>query len=180
MQVTNTNVLTTLGCSGDVGAEVAAMAVQSGQAQRDVARAARDADEAIQESEDEQEVAAMHQKADDVRSQALVEGFGMIAEGGFEVAGSTQGEAARKGLEGGGKIANGTAQIFAGGMKAAEANDDAAAAQHRAAAEHAKSAAEDMHDASRDAADYVKSAIDFYRDYVSSEAESRSAALHRA
>jgi hypothetical protein len=179
MQITN--IMSTLASSGDIGAEVAALAVQSGQVQKDVARAARDADAAIEESEQKQEVAAMHQKADDIRSEALVQGLGTMAEGGCQLAGSViKTSQVSQAVQAGGKLANGTAQIFAGTEKASEAGDDAAAAQHRAAAEHAKAAADDMHDASRDASDYVKTAIDFYRDYVSTEAESRSAALHRA
>jgi len=179
MQVTNiVNMLTS---SGDIGAEMAALAVQSGQEQKDVARASRDADEAAEEHEEDQEVQAMRQKADDIRSEALLDGIGTAAEGiGMIGAGFSSTPQVGERWQGGGKLVAAGMHIGGGDKGAHEAADDATAAQHAAAADHAKSAAEDMHDAARDASDYVKTAVEFYRDYVSTEAETRAAALHRA
>lgn len=175
------NIINALACSGDIGAEMAALAVQSGQAQKDVARASRDADEAMVEHEEDQEVQAMRQKADDVRSEALLDGIGTALEGaGMIGAGLSSTPQVGDRWQGAGKLAAAGMHIGGGGKGADASAADATAAQHKAAAEHAKSAAEDMHDAARDASDYVKTAVEFYRDYVSTEAESRAAALHRA
>jgi hypothetical protein len=196
VQSTQTSIIAQLEVSGDPGAEIAALAVQSGETQRKGANEARDAYESAEASEDQQEVDAMRQKADDIRSEAWTEGVGMVVQGGLELGGScealdemkgapsqvttTRANAEMAAFRGAGGVANGVATLMAAGSKAAQANDDASAAQHRGNADQAKAAAEDTHDASKDAGDFVKAALDFYNGYVSSEAQTRAAALHRA
>jgi hypothetical protein len=207
IQSTQSSIITQLQASGDPGAELAAMAVQSGETQRKGANEARDAYERAEASEDQQEVDAMRQKADDIRSEAWIEGAGMVLQGGLELGGSCEAldtlsnvpsssvgptdqprvqvmlataNAETGAFRGAGGVANGVATVMAAGSKAAQANDDASAAQHRGNADLAKAAADDMHDASKDAGDFVKAALDFYNGYVSSEAQTRAAALHRA
>jgi hypothetical protein len=196
VQSAQSSIITQLTASGDPGAELAALAVQSGETQRRAASEARDAYESAEASEDQQEVDAMRQKADDIRSEAWTEGAGMILQGGLELGGScealdemggasTQATLAKSNAEmgafrGAGSVANGAASVLAAGSKAAQSNDDATAALHRGNADKAKAAAEDMHDAEKDAGDFVKAALDFYNGYVSSEAQTRAAALHRA
>ncbi|HEY8041391.1 MAG TPA: hypothetical protein VIF15_16410 [Polyangiaceae bacterium] len=164
--------LDALALSGDPGAELAALAVESGQAQRRSARAARDACEAAEVHEQDAEIAAMRQKADDLRVEGLIEGAGMAAQGVGAVGGD-----ATKGV---GLMAGGAAKVVATGRGADAANDDADATLHKNAAAHAKDAADAMHDTWKEGADYVKAALDFYREYTSTQAQSRSAALHRA
>jgi hypothetical protein len=196
VQSMQSSIITQLESSGDPGAELAALAVQSGEAQRTGADAARDAYETAEASEDQQEVDAMRQKADDIRSEAWTEGAGMVLQGGLELGGSCEaiddmGSAPKQAMltrantemgvfRGAGNVASGVANVLATGSKAAQANDDAAAALQRGNADQAKAAAEDMHDASKDASDFVKAALDFYNGYVSSEAQTRAAALHKA
>lgn len=196
MQPTRSSMFTQLEASGDPGAEIAALAVQSGEEQRKGANAARDAYEGAQASENEQEIDAMRQKAEDIRNEAWTEGAGMLLEGGLEVGGScealhemgdaptqatlTRANAEMSGFRGAGNVANGVTTVLAAGSKAAQASDDANAALHRGNADLAKAAADDMHDASKDAVELVKAALDFYGSYVSSESQTRAAGLHRA
>lgn len=178
--------------SGDLGAEMAALAVKEGTNERTFETHARDAYEEIEAREDDEEVASMRQKAVDIRTDAMKEGFGMMAGGAFDIAsgvttanvGATQASLQRASgegaaLRGGGEVVRGIATTWAAGDKAAQATDDANAAQHKARADVAKDAAEDLHDAAKDAGDYVKAALDFYRDYVSTEAQTQGAALHK-
>ena len=181
--------------SGDPGAEIAALSVQNGTEERKVCSKARQAYEDEVVAEDQKEVDAMHQKADDIASEGWIEAAGMAVQGGLEAAGGIAGlgslgaDGSQLGIakandwsgifRGGGLATQGAATVFAAGARSAEANDDAKAAQAKASAEQAKNAAEDMHDASKNAGDYVKSALDFYREYVSTEAQTRAAALHK-
>jgi hypothetical protein len=189
---TQSPIVAELLASGDPGAEMAALAVEEGNHERTFETHARDAYEQAEAHEDDQEVAAMRQKAEDIRTDAMKEGFGMMAGGAFDIAGgietanvgSTQASqqgAAGEGaaLRGGGEVVKGLATTWAAGDKAAQATDDANAAQHKAHADLAKDAAEDLHDAAKDAGDYVKAALDFYRDYVSTQAQTQGAALHK-
>jgi len=174
--------LDSLALSGDPGAELAALAVKAGQAQQDTAERARDADEQLEVNEDDQEVAAMRQKASEVRDAGIADGLGMAAEGGAGAVaasflpGSPKGDA----LKAGSKVANGALQVGSAYTKAAEANRGADAAAHRASADQAKRAADDMHDAKKAGTDFVSAAIDFYKEYTSAKGQANTAALHRA
>jgi hypothetical protein len=173
--------VTALQMSGDPGAELAALAVKSGEQQETNAQAARDTEQHMEVSEDNQQVAAMDQKANDIRSAGLWEGAGMMAEGAGSIASAvTTSTKWGDGLKGAGKAGNGAAIMVAAQSKAAGANDDADAAAAKSASDQAKSAADDEHDAKKAGADFVSAAIDFYREYTSAQASARSAALHRA
>jgi hypothetical protein len=166
--------------SGDPGAELAALAVQSGEEQETVAQAGRDAEQQMEVSEDNQQVADMRQKADDMRSAGVVEGVGMMAEGGASVGAAFVPTKIGMGLQGGGKLANGGATIGKTMFQASEANDDANAAAAKSASDQAKGAADDLHDAKKAGGDLISAALDFYREYTSAQASASSAALHRA
>jgi len=166
--------------SGDPGAELAALAVQSGEEQETVAQAGRDAEQQMEVSEDNQQVADMRQKADDMRSAGVVEGVGMMAEGGASVGAAFVPTKIGLGLQGGGKLANGGATVGKTMFQAAEANDDADAAAAKSASDQAKGAADDLRDAKKAGGDLISAALDFYREYTSAQASASSAALHRA
>jgi hypothetical protein len=173
--------VTALQMSGDPGAELAALAVKSGEQQETNAQAARDTEQHMEVSEDNQQVAAMEQKANDIRSAGLWEGAGMMAEGAGSIASAfTTSMKWGDGLKGAGKAGDGAAIMGAAQPKAAAANDDANAAAAKSASDQAKGAADDLHDAKKAGADFISTAIDFYREYTSAQASARSAALHRA
>jgi hypothetical protein len=159
-----------LATGGDMNAELAALAVASGEAQRIDCQHERDALESLQESEENQEISAMRKKADDAFAQSVCEGAGTIASAG----GSS-------GFWGAcGTAAAGTAKIVGAGYAGAGATDDANAAQHRAAAANFGRSSSDVQQAVNAAGEFVNAATDFYRQSAATEAAARSAALHRA
>jgi len=192
---TNFPVLEQLLASGDPGAEMAALAVQTGTTERKVSSEARQAYEAAEASEDQKEVDAMRQKANDIETEGWIQAAGMAAQGAMDVTAGGVGlkmlgaDSSQLGIakandvsgifRGLGLGAQAASTIGASGARAAQANDDANAALHKANADQAKEAADDMHDAQQDAADYVKAGLDFYRDYVSTDAQTQAAALHK-
>lgn len=175
-----------LAFSGDPAAELAALAVETGTAQRKEAQVCRDLQRQDEQREDQAQVAALRAKASDILDAGLVEGVGMMGEGALDFAaapevtssGTPTPDGAK--LRAAGTFTRGISTIGAGTYKAAEASCDADAAAHKAAADRARQAADDMHDARKDAEQYVSAAIDFYRDYTSAQASERAALLHRS
>jgi hypothetical protein len=152
---------------GDLGAEIAALAVSNGVVERWAARDARQADEARIESEDAAEVKAIHSEA-----------FSMRVEACFDVGVTVAGAAA--GGTTGGLIAKGGKAFIDGWLNADQKDDEAAAKGHEAASAGAKSAADDAHDnlAATDA--FIKSALDFYQEYVNTRGQTAEMAARRA
>ncbi len=74
-----------LQCSGDMGAMVAALTMQSGVEQRNAARAQRDAAMQAREKADAAEVQDMHDKAHLQRAQGIVDGTLQIAQGATDL-----------------------------------------------------------------------------------------------
>jgi hypothetical protein len=135
---------------GDPGAELAALAVRTGRAQRQAARGLRDAEEAAAEREADAQVQTRHDKASSIRTQAWFDGAMTLGE---QVAGgrSTVGCL----LTAGQKLGDG---LFA----AEQQDDDALARGHEAAATHANNAAGNANDALTDANDCIRAALQFY------------------
>jgi hypothetical protein len=166
--------------SGDVGAEVAALAVETGETQRQDAQVVRDEMEASAAAEEDQEVAAMRDKADAIRNAGIAEGIGMGLDGVCNIVAGPCSSGAQTSLKGGGMLAEGTGKIVGACFSADGATADANATRHKVNADHAKDVANDAHDELKGASEYVNSAIDFYREYVSAQGQTMSAALHRA
>jgi hypothetical protein len=175
-----------LATSGDPGAELAALAVKSGQNDRKITQALRDGFETMELNQDRMEVDAMRKKASDIRTGGLVEGLGTVAEGAlsFAAAGMVHPDgsstAGGNRLRAGATLLHGAAAMGAAGFKAEEAGDDADAAMHKGSADMARSAAEDMQGAKKSAGDDISAAIDFFREYSSAKSSEQSAALRRA
>jgi hypothetical protein len=175
-----------LAVSGDPGAELAALAVLTGNDQQKVAQQARDTEETAEVVQDQLQVNDMRRKADEIRNAGWVEGGGMLLEGGLDL--GAAGEVLSDGkpnqdanqLHADATFVKALTTVGAATEKASESECDAAAAAHKAAADQARSAADDLHDAKKAAGEYVTAALDFYREYVSSQATERSATLHRA
>jgi hypothetical protein len=183
--------------SGDVGAEIAAMGVMTGQTEQQTDRQERDALEALQQQRENSEVQAMRDKAGQIIGQSIAQGAGMVAQGGMTVCSATasaqdvpgQNQPAVPGRvagltgdqwKAGGLVIGGIGQLTGGIYQAGAANDDANAAQYHAEAAHLASSAQDVHDDMRSAGDYVRSALDFYREYESTQAQIRNATIHIA
>jgi hypothetical protein len=155
--------------SGDLGAAIAALAVENGTAERSTSHEARDVEEQAEAQADAAQVKSMRDEASSMR-----------LEGAFDAV-TTIGTAYIKAYcppvgflgEAGEKLGDGV-------FHATQHSHEADAAAHRAEADQAKSAADKNTDAAGDADAYVKAAFDFYREYSSTEAQTQSAALHKA
>jgi hypothetical protein len=167
--------------SGDVGAELAALAVQSGEAQRRTSQDIRDALEDSVESQENQQIDAMRAKARDTFASSFIEGAGIAASGAcdFGAAFSTC-DATKSEWTASGKLAQGFAKMGSAFYAQNSVNDDADATSDASAADRAKRAIQDTNDAYKDAGDYVSAAINFYREYVAAQGQTTNAALHRA
>ncbi len=194
--------------SGDLGAELAALGVLAGQKQREAAQQARDAFEGVEAQQEDAQVAAMRQKADDAQAEALVSGLFTIGQGAMEMAqGLCSYEAASAKVDdrtmagfadpakevaaskwqlvsniekGLATCSKGTSDLVSAVLGAAQGNDDVRATQSRAAADHAKTAADDMRADAREADNFIRAAVDFYREYSATQNQSLLAALRRS
>lgn len=155
--------------AGDVGAELAALAVRSGQLQRAAATSARDADEARAQDEANQEVQDIRAEAQSMRQQAWFDAATTVATatagGKSRVLGSV--------LAG--------ARALGDGLYGADQKDDEASAKGREAGINAaRFAADAARDAVSDSRDFIRAALDFYREYVAARAQTSAAALRGA
>jgi hypothetical protein len=155
--------------SGDLGAEVASLAVEDGETERTTSHEERDAEEQAMAQHDAAQVGAMRDEASSMRTEGLFDAAAGVGEACVKVA-----------CPDAVPIADGLAKLGDGVWHAAQHDDEATAAAQKAAADQAQSAAQNDAEAGNDASDYVKAALDFYRGYVATEGQTQSAALHRA
>ena len=154
---------------GDMGAEVAELAVQNGDAERTSAHEARDAEEEAAARADAAQVQALRDEASNMRLEGVFDAATAVGTGCLKMecpsaAFTTEAEE----------------KLGDGFFHAAQHTDEANAAGHKAAADQAKGAADGDGAAANDANAYVKDALDFYRTYAATTAQTQSAAIHRA
>jgi hypothetical protein len=180
----------------DLGAELAAMMVKTGQIERQQDEQERTADEKAQDAADQAQVAALHQKASDIESEGLVEGLTTVASGAMTLGSSVDsaqssvqpaGSQAAADLKTGAAAWSFEATIFKGGgdiagaaFKGAQANDDANAAAHASDSRRAKSAADNQSDDIKSDRDLINAAVDFYKQYTETKAQEQAALVHGA
>ncbi len=155
--------------TGDLGAEIAAIAVRNGDVERDASHEAREAEERTEAKDDAAQVQDMREEASSMRMEGVFDAVTTVGTAYVKAycpSAAFAGEAAEK--------------LGDGFWHAAQHANEAEAAGQKAAADQAKGAAQDDGDAANDANGYVKAAIDFYREYASTEAQTQSAAIHRA
>jgi hypothetical protein len=155
---------------GDLGAAIAALAVENGVAERWVAREARQADEARTRSEGAAEVKALHDEASSMRLEACLD-VGITVAGA--VVGAVTGGA-------GELLAKAGTCLVDGWLHADQKDDEATAKGHEAASSDAKSAAQDAHDNLSAGDAFIKAAIDFYQEYVATRGQTENTAARRA
>lgn len=185
-------------CSGDAGAMIAALAVESGRSQKKAALEQRRNAEATETAEQNAQIQALRDKADLVRIQGVVDGAMTLGEGLLDFgkdmnAASAEGaksegrlgdqasadaRAARYG--GGAKLVKATGQVVDGLFKGAIADKDTDAQVHEQLATRAKRAVEDATGDYEDAKKLMEKALDFYKEYTGAKNGAVSAAIHRA
>jgi hypothetical protein len=154
-----------LAVAGDVGAELAALAVQSGLVERWEASDARNADESLAYAQAQQEVQALRSEAGSLADQAWFDGAVALSQG---VAGGKSSAI--------GAILAGVKGAGDGLHSADQKNDEATAKGFEAAATATRSAADGARDAAAGADQYVQSALELFRQYVTTEGQIGSAA----
>ncbi len=180
----------------DLGAQLAALLIKSGQNERDIDDKMRAADEKQEDDAESAQVASMRQKASDIESEGLVEGLTTIGAGAMQLgsavdsaqssmqpAGSPASadlktQAAAWSFEG--TLLKGEGDIAGTSFKGAQATDDANATADGATASHAKRAADDASDDMKSARDFINSAVDFYKQYTETKAQEQAALVHGA
>lgn len=180
--------------SGDVGAEIAGMAVDNGEVERHADDETRAAERQQQETEEASEVQSMRNEASSIRESSVwscvggvLQGAGSIAAGAVALNGGGETSADRMRDEHWGALLKGTgdsgsamAKLMGGMSDAQKASLEADATMHKDAADRASSAADDMKREASTADDTVTAALEFYREYVSTQAQTWNAALHRS
>jgi hypothetical protein len=187
MQIDSTTGSPIQAFDGDLGAQVAALAVQSDADTASVERRIQQSELDIAESESDRAIEAMHQKANDVRVQGVVDGCATMGEGALQAASAySGGGGGGGGGAGGGSWAKSASTAVEGSDKLLDAyfagkqgDDDANVKTASDAADRANQAAKDAHDAAGAARDASDKALDFYRNYSQTEAATTLAILRR-
>ncbi len=192
---------------GDLGAQVAALVMQSAREhkrnEREAERAAGDAQEAAEKAQ----VAEMHKKAEHIWKEAVWSGLSQIASGALSVCSAAAGQEtvtlSEKTLEkslataiektttrtvlsvgavfqAAAKGAEAPGTLAAGYFRSESAEDTAGMAQREQEVGHAKLAYEEAHDRIKETNKLRDDAISFYREYMSGKDQAQRASIHRA
>jgi hypothetical protein len=153
----------------DLGGQVAALAIENGDAERTTAHVERDAEEHAEAAADAAQVQAMHDEASKMRTQGWFDGGMAVGTAVLRA----YCPAASAVTEGGTKIGDACFQ-------ASQHDDEATAAAQKAASDQAQTAVKDASDTVTDADANISTALDFYRTYTATEAATQQAALHHA
>ena len=166
---------------GDIGADIAAMTVKVGQAERDLDTKAEQTQNAVQDRAEQAEVSTLKDEAGTMRATAWESGCLQIASGvaSMASAGCANGSGGAAFAKGAAEGLSGGATLAAGLGKAAGTDDDALTAAYKAASASAQRAGDLNRQAQKDAAGFIQAAIDFYREYQSGKAR-RHVSMHTA
>jgi hypothetical protein len=190
-----------LSMTGDPGAMVAALAVETGQSEEDVSRNVNQTESNIQYTEEEAEVSEMHEKASNMVAQGWAEAGIEAGSAALSIAGAaspssttttTTTTATPTGTEatavttptghgpllgaigkGIGAGSDGVKGVFNGANENTEAN----ITQHDANAKAAGTAASAAYDSMRDGQKLLDAAVDFFKEYSAAEQQAKAAAL---
>jgi hypothetical protein len=188
-----------LAFTGDVGAQIAALAVQAGGVEQRDDETERDALESLRERRGDDQVREMRAKAGAILGAALVQGLGTALKGGAEIAGgaaslndvtcSVSGKVVAPGTflgatsptwAGAGDIASAMGNIGSGVCQAEGANHDADATAAQNDAQRLLNSSQNVHDDSTSAIQLIAAAMQFFQEYAQTQAQTRNAVLHGA
>lgn len=173
----------TVPLAADPEAALAMLEVTEGAQAEQADRSDRDAAELHEEQQNASAVAAMHDKASLMQTQAWTD-FGVNVLSACVQAG----DAAESGSAGGASSSNSQdaalmkafQSLCDGTITAKETNDDANVKGYEAGAAAAGFGVQADNQAVSDASDLVKAALGAFQQYVTTEAQTQAAALHRA
>jgi hypothetical protein len=195
--------------SGDPGAMLAALTMQTAHEEEKVSRAQRDACEKAQESAERAEIADLHAKADLMRAQAIVDGVCDFARAGMDFTSGAKtleassdrleaddtsdagkahdlrdeanhADAAASNWKSSGEAVTGLGSVTHGAFGAEITDKDADSKAHDTAAQTFKRMADDARSDEKDAKALLTKALDFYKEYVDTKNQTVMAAIRRA
>jgi hypothetical protein len=175
MQITSTTTPTyappvTLG--DDLESAAATLEVESAAQSRAIERQLQHGEEEAAQHERDQQIQAMRQKADDIRTQGWIDGALAEGEGAAQACNTDAGRAAAAAAQSAGKVAD--AQLSAG-----QATDDANSARHAQSAERDEQGAKDANDAADAEQDVAEKAVAAYAQIEQTLASARLAVVQR-
>jgi hypothetical protein len=189
--------------TGDPGAMVAALAVETGQSEKDVSRKINQTEANVQYTQEQAEVSDMRNKAQDLLTQGIAEGGIDAGSAALSIAGAaspttttttttttptttgTQATAVTTTTGHGpllgaiGKGVGAGSDALKGVFNSANENADANITQHDANAKAAGTAASAAYDSMRDGQKLLDAATDFFKEYSAAEQQAKAAALFR-
>jgi hypothetical protein len=181
---------------GDLSAQIAALAVKTGETERDINSKAAETEDTTEDAANAAQVSLMHDEASTMRTGAWVSGLLQVGAGALSMASgavslnganTAAGSSAARAIAGQATMLGGGSQCLqagstlAGGyFKAAETDTEALTTAEKGIADAAQRTSGDARAAEKDASDFVQSAIDFYRQFQATKAQADAAALHGA
>jgi hypothetical protein len=166
---------------GDISAQIAALAVRSAQRQRETNRDIHVAEEASLQRAEEQQVQALHQKADDIRMAGAIEGAAGMCSGAFTIGGSFAATESDKQFDKGlATLSDASGKALVGVARANQADQDANAATHEHEAGHHRRNLDAARDGIREGQDLLERALDFYKQSQQSANDAVSSSVWRA
>jgi hypothetical protein len=172
--------LTALMNSGDIGAAIAAMVMQSKKELRQSARTSRDAAYAAQEAAQRQQLAHMRSSAEAKFTAGIVSGGATVLSAASSFTGSVTDGKVAAAFTNGSKAIDGTAKMWSSQHELASSLQDQRAKASGMAAETAERVAESHSDDVKDADESLKKCLEFLKEWLSAKDAARSAAVHRA
>jgi len=189
--------------SGDPGAEMAALVLQSAKEDKKIGRSIRDAEERAQQAAEAAQLAKMQEKADSAYMAGLASGFGTVASGLVSAVGASKvGEASKLDADRAnaspniktpasatsvemvwgayGKLTEGTGKLVATHFQGEADDADVEATHQEQLAGRHKRAVDDARDQVRDAKDLVDRTLSFYKEYTTAKADAQRAAFIKA
>jgi hypothetical protein len=169
---------------GDLDAQLAAMLLKQADERRNMTRVSRDALEKQISSLEEEQVAKLRKKAEEIRRAAVNEGWATIVGGAGTAASGVAGlcgdadtRSALRAFQGGAELAAGSGKLMSASdnFAAGQADADATAAEHGAAA--AKRELDGLNDEARDARELRRTALEMLAETNRSRAAAYQAAL---
>jgi hypothetical protein len=179
---------------GDFADEVAELSVENGKENRSIDQQIEQTEQDLAWREADDEVGDLRKKADDVRTQGIVDGCATMGQGAFQAAsagcsfeasGATASSSASLNAQAGWyKSAatglDGTTKLVDGFFGADEANAEASAKEADQTAQSANDAARAAHDAASNEQQTVDKTLDAYSQISQAQASASLAILHRA
>jgi hypothetical protein len=149
---------------GDIGAQVAALAILCAQEQQEANREVQVAEDAALQWAEEEQVKALHQRANDIRMAGVVDGVFGMGSGALAIgAGLESNQGDKQIFQGSATMVDAGGKALSSLPKADQVAHEANAATHEHQAAHHRRNLDAARDAIREGQDLLEHALDFYK-----------------